>query len=61
MGVREMRMLDVSDCVTDVKHALTLLGKAKHARKGPCLPRLKTREPKTMSLVQGYTAALERD
>jgi hypothetical protein len=41
--------------------ALTLLGKAKREGKGPCLPRLKTREPKAMPLVQGDTAALERD
>jgi hypothetical protein len=41
--------------------ALTLLGKAKSAGKGPCLPRLKPREPKAMPLVQGDTAALECD
>jgi hypothetical protein len=41
--------------------ALTLLGKAKRAGKGPCLPRLTTREPTALPLMQGDTAALERD
>jgi hypothetical protein len=41
--------------------ALALLGKAKRAGKGPCLPRLTTREPMALPLVQGYTTALERD
>ena len=41
--------------------ALTLLGKAKRAGKGPCLPRLTTRKPKALPLVHGDPAALERD
>ena len=41
--------------------ALTLSGKAKRAGKGPCLPGLTTREPPALPLVQGDTAALERD
>jgi hypothetical protein len=37
--------------------ALTLLGKAKHAGKGPCLPWLTTREPTALPLVHSDPAA----